>query len=224
MRKLAAYVMQKRSTVLQGRIISIPAFSILWGCSSTRAMAAAGQGQGGEETLLLWEERGIPDLLQPKGKILPQDQRGAPGESAGGTVQTQRPPETPQPLQTSQCLSIHTSAQGTTQWRVDFLGFFCFLLPLGEKKPPKQKNPRKRTHFFPVYFQWGKKKLQLQFLTRALISWKYLPLCTTKQRWKVLIFFWLLDKWKCCTMVEVIPRLQEICKYIYGWNLSGSNE
>lgn len=202
--------MQKRSTVLEGKIISIPALSLLsFALVDLRHSETVPHHQAGSErwgNAALEGERGPRSATATgKEKILHRDQRGATGQSLGGMEQTQPPPEPQQLLMASspKNTAVFVSPQF---WGLDNTGecwfFLVFFLLLPQENKNNQKNPQntkakkpnqnktrnqENNTFFSNVFSVGE-KMQLQFLTRTLISWKYLPLTTTKQRWKVLIF------------------------------------
>lgn len=152
--------MQKRSTVLRGKIISIPALSILswcpqsskalWDYSSTQAMTEAGQGQRGEETRC----SAIPDLLQPWGKKrFCTEIREKPRDKAWG--ERGKHSDHQLLMASSPCqhcsACLHTFGDWSTRWSVDSFSFY-FLLP------------QEQQHFFsPVYFQWGEKNCCCNF-------------------------------------------------------------
>lgn len=150
--------MQKRSTVLRGKIISIPALSILswcpqsskalWDYSSTRAMTEAGQGQRGEETRC----SAIPDLLQPWGKKrFCTEIREKPRDKAWGNGANAVTTNFSWPAAPANTAVLVTFGDWSTRWSVDSFSFLFFIAP------------GTTTLFSPVYFQWGEKNCCCNF-------------------------------------------------------------
>lgn len=177
--------MQKRSTVLRGKIISIPALSILswcpqsskalWDYSSTQAMTEAGQGQRGEETRC----SAIPDLLQPWGKkrfcteIREKPRDKAWGNGANAVTTNFSWPAAP----ANTAVLVSTPLVTGQHAGVLILLVFYFLLP------------QEQQHFFPQSIFSGGKKIAVAIFVQDFHFLKVSPHLHYKAKMKGVNFF-----------------------------------